>query len=62
VVGQTLAGKKILSAPVVGAPDDEDNAEFIANASGQDIICFVDIRDVCCPRKPEFLKLWPLQS
>lgn len=43
---QTLAGRKILSAPVVGAPEGEDPTTFTTNAPGQDVVCFVDIRDV----------------
>lgn len=44
---QTLAGRKILSAPVVGPPDGVDPCTFTTNTAGQDVVCFVDIRDVC---------------
>jgi hypothetical protein len=48
---QTLASRKILSAPVVGAPEGSDPTTFTANTEHQDIVCFVDIRDVS-NRKP----------
>ncbi|CAK0782562.1 hypothetical protein CVIRNUC_005774 [Coccomyxa viridis] len=43
---QTLASRKILSAPVVGAPEGSDPTTFTANTEHQDIVCFVDIRDI----------------
>ena len=46
VLMQTLASRKILSAPVVGAPEGSDPTTFTANTEHQDIVCFVDIRDV----------------
>ena len=46
---QTLASRKILSAPVVGAPEGTDPVTFTANTEDQDIVCFVDIRDVSKP-------------
>ena len=46
---QTLASRKILSAPVVAAPEGIDPTTFTANAEDQDIVCFVDIRDVRTP-------------
>ncbi|KAK9901266.1 hypothetical protein WJX75_003216 [Coccomyxa subellipsoidea] len=43
---QTLAGRKILSAPVVGPPEGVDPSTFTTNTAGQDVVCFVDIRDI----------------
>ncbi|CAL8470950.1 g10492 [Coccomyxa elongata] len=43
---QTLAGRKILSAPVVGPPEGADPCTFTTNTAGQDVVCFVDIRDI----------------
>lgn len=43
---QTLAGRKILSAPLVGPPEGADPCTFTTNTAGQDVVCFVDIRDV----------------
>ncbi len=46
VDAQTLASRKVLSAPVVAAPEGTDPTTFTANTEDQDIVCFVDIRDV----------------
>ncbi|CAL5228776.1 g11966 [Coccomyxa viridis] len=43
---KTLASRKILSAPVVAAPEGTDPTTFTANTEDQDIVCFVDIRDI----------------
>ena len=43
---QTLAGRMILSAPVISAPEGVDPHSFATNSPGQEVACFVDIRDV----------------
>eukprot|EP00884_Botryococcus_braunii_P005065 jgi/Botrbrau1/1455/Bobra.178_3s0013.1 len=42
-----MAAHRILSAPVVAAGEGQDASEtFKANTAGEEIICFVDIRDI----------------